>query len=64
MIWSAVILWCPVSQYLNDVGVNVERGVELVGLKRVGDGAVAALRFTGGQEEQVAAPHAGRRSCH
>ncbi|SIM86473.1 FAD-dependent monooxygenase [Micromonospora cremea] len=41
--------------HLTAAGVGVERGVELVGLDRTGDGAVATLRHTDNREERVAA---------
>ncbi|MFC0505079.1 FAD-dependent monooxygenase [Micromonospora costi] len=43
------------GQHLNDVGVHIERGVELVGLERGVDGAVASLRHGDGREEHVTA---------
>ncbi|MGC5022384.1 FAD-dependent monooxygenase [Micromonospora sp. DT47] len=41
--------------HLASVGLDVERGVELVGLHRTADGAEATLRHRDGREEQVSA---------
>ncbi|MEU4679124.1 FAD-dependent monooxygenase [Micromonospora sp. NPDC023737] len=43
------------SEHLAAAGVEVERGVELVGLDRTGDGVVATLRHADDREERVAA---------
>ncbi|MFE9690233.1 FAD-dependent monooxygenase [Micromonospora sp. NPDC005806] len=41
--------------HLTAAGITIERGVELVGLDRVGDGAVAMLRRPDGRTERVPA---------
>ncbi|MGW5668304.1 FAD-dependent monooxygenase [Micromonospora sp. NPDC003776] len=43
------------GERLAAAGLGVERGVELVGLDRTGDGALATLRHTDGREEPVPA---------
>ncbi|RAO01946.1 3-(3-hydroxy-phenyl)propanoic acid hydroxylase [Micromonospora saelicesensis] len=42
------------NEHLAAVGLDVERGVEMVGLDRAADGAVATLRHGDGQTERVA----------
>ncbi|MGR6320202.1 FAD-dependent monooxygenase [Micromonospora soli] len=43
------------GEHLATAGITVERGVELVGLDRTGDGAVATLRHRDGGAERVSA---------